>query len=43
MITFICRCKSTRIHSLPRRMLAALLMVLLFGVVPLEASAAVPK
>ena len=43
MITFICRQKSMRIHSLLRRMIAAVLMVFLSGVVPLEASAAVPK
>ena len=43
MITFTYRHKSTRMHSLLRRMLAALLMIFLFGVVPLEASAAVPK
>lgn len=43
MITCICRHKSTHIHSLLRRMLAALLMVFLSGVVPLEAFAAVPK
>ena len=41
MITFICRRKSTRIHSLLRRMLAAFLMVFLSGIVPLKAFAAV--
>lgn len=43
MITCICRHKSTHMHSLLRRMLAALLMAFLFGVVPLEASSAAPK
>ena len=41
MITFICRRKSTRIHSLLLRMLAAFLMVFLSGIVPLKAFAAV--
>lgn len=41
MIAFICRQKSTRMHSLLRRMIAAVLMAFLSCVVPLEASAAV--
>lgn len=41
MLISICRRKSTRSHSLLRGMIAAVLAVLLSGIVPLEASAAV--